>query len=100
MDATARRPAPWWVLPALAVIAEVIFAGALAASCLLDVGDLRTVMFTGALTQAAMATQYFFGSSAGSQKKDDTIAASSAALATSSPIGVSPLPPPKSTTGE
>lgn len=76
------------MLPALAVLAEVIFAGALVASCILPVGDLRTVMFTAAVTQALAACQYFFGSSAGSQKKDDTIAANSAALATSSPAPV------------
>jgi hypothetical protein len=85
--------APWWVLPALACMAQVIFAGALAASCFLGDNTLRTQMFTGALTLATAAAQYFFGSSAGSQKKDDTIAANSVALASSAPI-----PAPGSTT--
>lgn len=69
---------PWWVLPGLAVVAMTIFGGGLAASAFMADGTLRTAMFTGALTLATGAMQYFFGSSAGSQRKDDTIAASSA----------------------
>lgn len=76
-----RQPAPeppvsfpWWVLPGLAGVVLVIFAGALAASCFLDDNTLRTQMFTGAYGLATMSVGYFFGSSAGSAKKDDAIA--------------------------
>jgi hypothetical protein len=55
-----------------------IFAGALAASCVLQDDTLRTQMFTGAYGLATMSVGYFFGSSAGSAKKDDAIAASAA----------------------
>ena len=86
--AAALTPAqhlPWWVLPGLATLLLLIFAGALVASCYLDDKTLRTQMFTGALTLATGAAGYFFGSSAGSQKKDDQIARSTAALAVSTP---------------
>jgi hypothetical protein len=76
---------PWWILPSLAIVLLLIFAGALVASCFLDDKTLRTQMFTGALTLATGAAGYFFGSSAGSQKKDDQIARSTAALAVSTP---------------
>lgn len=87
-DSADKASVPWWVLPSLAIVAEVIFAGGLVASCMLDVGELRTVMFTAAVTQALAASNYYFGSSAGSSKKDETIAANTAALATSSPAPV------------
>lgn len=86
---TSELRPPWWTLPALAVIAEAIFAGALVASCFLEDTTLRTTMFTGALTQATLAAQFYFGSSVGSQRKDETIAASNAALATSVPATAS-----------
>lgn len=66
---------PWWVLPGLALAVLVIFAGALAASCILTDDTLRTQMFTGAYGLATLSVGYFFGSSAGSTKKDDAIAA-------------------------
>lgn len=66
---------PYWVLPGLATLVLVIFAGATAASCFFADGTLRTQMFTGSLSAMMTALGYYFGSSAGSQKKDDTIAA-------------------------
>ena len=68
-------PLPWWILPSIAALVLVIFAGALAASCFLDDNTLRTQMFTGAYGLATGAVGYYFGSSAGSAKKDDTIQA-------------------------
>jgi hypothetical protein len=90
---------PWWVLPGLALTVLVIFAGALAASVLLDDNTLRTQMFTGAYGLATLSVGYFFGSSAGSTKKDEaivataikaneTIADQGKALAGSAPVAV------------
>lgn len=83
--ATEIAGAPWWMLPGLATMAMLIFAGALAASCFLDNETLRTQMFTAAAVGFGTSLGFFFGSSAGSQKKDETIAAGTAALAVSSP---------------
>ena len=76
---------PWWILPSLALLILLIFAGALVASCFVGDSTLRTTMFTAAVTLATGAVGYYFGSSAGSQKKDDQIARSTAALAVSTP---------------
>ena len=70
---------PWWVLPGLAAMVLLVFAGALAASCALADTTLRTQMFTGAYGLATLSIGYFFGSSSGSARKDDVIAASGAA---------------------
>lgn len=70
---------PWWVLPGLAAMVLLVFAGALAASCALADNTLRTQMFTGAYGLATLSMGYFFGSSSGSARKDDVIAASGAA---------------------
>lgn len=66
---------PWWTLPGLALAVLIIFAGALAASVMLEDNTLRTQMFTGAYGLATLSVGYFFGSSAGSSKKDEAIAA-------------------------
>lgn len=71
MEPKAR---PWWVLPALALVAEIIFAGVLVATCFIDDKSLQAAMFGMAGAAAGQVMQYFFGSSAGSEKKDDTIA--------------------------
>lgn len=65
---------PWWVLPALAGMVLVIFAGALGASCFMDDTTLRTAMFQSAAAGFTTALGFYFGSSSGSQKKDDVIA--------------------------
>lgn len=83
---------PWWVVPGLAGMILLIFAGALAASCVIGDTTMRTTMMTGALQLAGVAAGYYLGSSASSQKKDETIAASSAALAASAPVA-DPSPP-------
>ncbi len=85
-----QTPMPWWVLPGLAALVLMVFAGALAASCFVGDGTLRTTMFTAAVTLATGACGYYFGSSAGSQKKDETIAAANAALAQSTPVTTPP----------
>lgn len=106
---------PWWVLPGLALTVLVIFAGALAASVLLDDNTLRTQMFTGAYGLATLSVGYFFGSSAGSTKKDEAIAATaikanetiaeqgkaladSVPAATTTTTTIDPGPPPTATT--
>ncbi len=66
---------PYWILPGLAALVLLIFAGALAASCFFADGTLRTQMFTTAGAAMMLALGYYFGSSAGSAKKDETIAA-------------------------
>lgn len=80
-----NQPLPWWVLPSLAALVLLIFAGALTASCFLGDNTLRTTMFTAAVTLATGVAAYYWGSSASSSKKDDTLAATAAALATSTP---------------
>lgn len=65
---------PWWALPGLALVAEMIFAGVLVATCFIDDKSLQAAMFGMAGAAAGQVMQYFFGSSAGSQKKDDAIA--------------------------
>jgi hypothetical protein len=85
---------PWWVLPGLAGMVLIIFAGALAASCVLQDDTLRTQMFTGAYGLATMSVGYFFGSSAGSAKKDDAIAASAAKPAVLTTTKTEAPPPP------
>lgn len=88
----SNTPMPWWVLPGLAGVILVIFAGALVASCFVGDGTLRTAMFTAAVTLATTAGGFYFGSSNGSQRKDDTIAAANVALAQSTPV--TPAIPP------
>lgn len=84
---------PWWVLPGLAALALLIYAGGMVASCFVGDTTLRTTMFAGAIPIATMGMQYFFGSSAGSQRKDETIAAQSTALAGNAPVpGITPTP--------
>jgi hypothetical protein len=77
---------PWWVLPGLATIILIIYAGSLVAVCMLANDTLRTSMFGSVPVVVMAAINFFFGSSNGSQKKDDTIAAASGALATSVPV--------------
>lgn len=82
--------APWWANYALGGAILVVFAGALAASCMIGNDTLRTTMLTASVTLASMVAGYFFGSSQSSAKKDDSLAAANAALAQSTPV---PNPP-------
>lgn len=85
-------PMPWYVLPGLAAMVLVIFAGTLVASCFFADTTLRTTMFTGAFSIAVTVVGFYFGSSSGSQKKDETISNATAALAvpTTKTEGTSP----------
>jgi hypothetical protein len=67
------KDTPWWVLPGLALVILLIFAGALGAACKLGNDTLLTQMFTATVSLVMMAVGYFFGSSAGSAAKDHTI---------------------------
>ena len=59
---------PWYVLPGLAIMAEVVFLAALVMSYMGEDKTLLNVMCTAAIAQAATALNYYFGSSAGSAK--------------------------------
>ncbi len=90
-------PYPWWVLPGLAAMILVIYAGALLLACTLVNNDtLRTSMLGSVPVVVMAAINYFFGSSAGSDKKSDVIASDSAnkstALANSAPLSAPPGP--------
>src|SRR3954468_1850865 len=65
---------PWWVLPGLAVNAELIFAIGLWASFAFGNETQQTTMLTAAITLALMAGGFFFQSSLGSQKNQETMA--------------------------
>lgn len=82
--------APWWVLPGLALVAMLIFAGTIAAAYLAGEKQLAANLSMGALAAATMAFGYFFQSSAGSQKKDDTIAAAAVLAAATQSAPVNP----------
>ena len=79
---------PTWVLPGLAVIILLIYAGALVAVCMLNNDTLRTSFFGSVPVVVMTAVNYYFGSSAGSARKDE-IAANSTVTTTS----ISPTPP-------
>jgi len=81
----SKTETPWWIVPGIAALSLMIFAGAVIASCFVGDTTLRTTMMTGALQLGMLAAGFYFGSSSSSQKKDDTIAAGQAALATSAP---------------
>jgi len=85
--AAVVQRAPWWMLPGLAVLILIIFAGALTASCFMGNSTLQTQMFTAAVSLVMLAVGFFFGSSAGSQQKDDTraVEATNTAVALSAP---------------
>lgn len=104
---TPTPPTPVWVLPGLAIIILLIYAGSLAAVCFLNNDTLRTSMFGSVPVVVMAAINYYFGSSAGSAKKDDQSAVTNAnaiaALATSTPPPTAPVtttitstPPPGS----
>lgn len=67
-------PLPWWVLPALALVGMLIFAGVLVATCFSPNETLQAAMFGSAATLAGMGWQYFFGSSNGSRINAETLA--------------------------
>lgn len=90
---------PWWVLPALAGVVLLVFAGVAAASFMTNDATLRTQAANTWANLAIAVVAYWYGSSAGSSKKDEalaatnmkaneTIAAQGAALATSAPVAV------------
>jgi hypothetical protein len=87
-------PLPWWIVPSLAYLIVIIFAGALAASCFFGNDTLRTQMFSTAVVLATAAVSFYFGSSSGSEKKSDLIALDSAnkssSLASSTPAIAAP----------
>ena len=62
---------PWWTLPGLAVLTEIVFLTALVMAFIGDDKTLLNVMCTAAIATNAGAVGYFFMSSAGSAKKDD-----------------------------
>lgn len=70
-----RRPAPWWVLPALAIAVLLIFVAVGAYAMLNGDGNLKLIVITSASNYTSMVLAYYFGSSASSAKKDETIAA-------------------------
>lgn len=96
---------PWWVLPALAGVVLLVFAGVAAASFMTNDATLRTQAANTWANLAIAVVAYWYGSSAGSSKKDDalaatsakqneTIAAQGAALATSTPVTVNAVVDP------
>ena len=106
---------PWFVLPVMGLIGEVVFVAGLVLAYRLENPTLFNVALGAAIGQAQMVVSYFFGSSQGSKVKDDAMVASAikkeettsamaAALATSAPAPVTttttidPGPPPKATT--
>lgn len=65
---------PWWVLPGLALIAEIIFAAGLALSFAFGNETQQTTMLTAAIGLSATAFGFFYQSSMSGRKKDETIA--------------------------
>lgn len=67
-------PMPWWVLPGLALIAEIIFACGMALSFAYGNETQQTTMLTAAIGLSATAFGFFYQSSISGRKKDETIA--------------------------
>jgi hypothetical protein len=65
---------PWGVLPGLAALVLLIFAGGFVAAFMWGNETQQTTMLTASVTLSGMAVGYFFQSSFGSQKKDETMA--------------------------
>jgi hypothetical protein len=65
---------PWAVLPGLAAMVLLIFAGGFVAAFIWGNETQQTTMLTASVTLSGMAVGYFFQSSFGSQKKDETMA--------------------------
>lgn len=73
-EQTLSPTMPWWVLPGLALIAEVIFASGLALSFSYGNETQQTTMLTAAIGLSATAFGFFYQSSMSGRKKDETIA--------------------------
>ena len=113
---TDAKPLPWFVLPSLAAMVLLIYAGTLVASCFFADNTLRNMMFGSSPPMAMFVLGYFFGNSVGMAKRDEVAAATSVkqaetiaeqgkALAASAPAPatvttttVDPGPPPTATT--
>lgn len=112
--ADGDKPIPWFVLPSLAALVLLIYAGTLVASCFFADNTLRNMMFGSSPPMAMFVLGYFFGNSVGkvssdaaaaatSIKQAETIAEQGKALAVSAPpptvttVTSDPGPPPKTT---
>jgi len=65
---------PWWVLPGLALIAEIIFSAGLALAFIRGNETQQTTMLTAAIGLSATAFGFFYQSSLGSKQAAATIA--------------------------
>lgn len=111
----ANKELPQFVLPFLATMVLLIYAGTLVASCFFADNTLRNMMFGSSPPMAMFVLGYFFGNSIGKVKQDETAAAVTSkqaetiaeqgkALATSLPaapvvttVTNEPGPPPSTT---
>lgn len=69
-----QQQMPWWVLPGLAGVVLLIFAGTTVAAFMGSNETLRTTMATAAIGLTTTAAGFFFQSSIGSKDKSDTLA--------------------------